>query len=116
MKLTALPEVFDIPSERARQTQHDGRGRQIDEAEGDVPLPELLGIEPAAEQDAAAKADQPLGHGHHQQDGHAGGQRVGGAARRALGRGFGKFVDDEAHVATSTGSSSICVAVRSPIS
>ena len=77
-QMPLLPVALDVASEGARQRQHRQRGGEHEEAEGHVPLPQLPGVEPAAEEDFAQEAHQPLQYGQCQEDEDAAHQRVGG--------------------------------------
>ena len=92
-QLATVPIVFDIASERAGQPQHGERRGEKQKVEGQVPLAELVGIEPATEEDAAGEADDALHDGERQQDDHAVCQTIGarsGFAGWKLDRGFGE--------------------------
>jgi hypothetical protein len=55
--------MLDVPTKRPRQSQHHERCDQHKESESQVPLPQLMGREPAAKQHPPQETDTPLDHG-----------------------------------------------------
>ncbi len=66
--MTALAIMLQIPAERPGQPQRRQRRGKHQETECDIPLADLIFLQPAADQHLSAEADQPLHHGKHKQD------------------------------------------------